>query len=123
IGRAAFAGRTSPRVINGVRSFCGIALVGISSHGIGRHQELEAFRIGGWRAGTAGVHVSASEPLRAGSKANLVSVAIVTHHLAQGKCAVTVRINRRGRVLAGGIMPVVVMLNFGAVPSAITSLE
>ena len=58
----------------------------------------------------AGVHVAAGDPLRAGSHADLVALSVVAHHLADGEGAVTVGIDRRGRVLAGGVVPVVIVI-------------
>ena len=94
VNRAAFAGWTEPGVVNRMRRLCRIALVRITVHRIGREKELEASRIARRRPRTIRVHIAARNVLGTGSNANLITLAVVTHHYAGGESPVAVGIDR-----------------------------
>ena len=125
IGIAAFTGRATPRIIDHIRSQSGVRVTAINAGG--GDEPLVALCIRG-RCSRTTIHVPAANPACAGSHTNLVAAAIISHHGAHGVCAVTIVITGGGGIgptgitgvaIMNGIVPVVVMISRGAIPTAI----
>ena len=111
-----------------MRSQCRIR---ISSCGICRgDHKLETFRISCGRT-VASIHVATAYPFRAGSNADLVSGTVIADDRADGVGAMPVVIARRRRVVTArtevrrsnirvnGVVPVVIMIAYRAVPAPV----
>jgi hypothetical protein len=128
IKRTTFRRRALPGVIGDVRR---LGRVGVAAANPGRRQEpLHAFDVTSWCT-IVGVHVAATNPLRAGRHPNLVTHAIISDHRARGVAAMAKVIARERRIIptgvphavVDGVVPIVIVIGNHAVPTAVVRLK
>ena len=109
------------------------ALVGIALAAAYRSRRKEPFHaldVPG-RSAIARVHVTATNPFRAGRHPDLVTHAIVTDHRSRGVRAVSLVVARERRIIPAriadaimdGVVPVVIVIGIHSVPAAIVRLK
>src|ERR1035437_5922689 len=87
------------------------------------NQELETLDILRGRTGAVSIHIATSDPLRSWRHSNLVTHPVVSDHLAGGECAVIIGIDGNRRVLAGSVVPVVIVIHRRAIPATVMRFQ
>jgi hypothetical protein len=127
---AAFRDRAAPGVNRNVRCLRRVALRWSAVKRVRRQEKFHAFDVSG-RCAVAHVHVTATDPLRAGRHPDLVAHPIVAYRGAGGMTAMEEVIAREWRIIAAritdavvdGIVPVVIVIGVCSVPAAIMRLQ
>ena len=128
VRRTTLGRRTQPGIVGNVRR---LRWVGVAAADPRRRKEpLHALDVTS-RCAIPLVHVTATNPLRAGRHPDLVTHAIVTDHGTGGVRAVRDVVARERRIVAAGIaaavmdgvVPVVIVIGIHSVPATIVRLE
>ena len=130
VNRTTLRGRTAPGVGRYIRRQGRVAFVGRAVEWVRRQEELHALDVPG-RGAIALVHVTATDPLCAGSHSNLVGAAIVANCRANGVTSMEEIVARLGRIIAAwvphavmnGIVPVLIVIRVCSVPATVMRLE
>ena len=121
-------GGQSHELTRNIRSFKWVALA--AAYRVRRKKPFHALEVSGWRA-VALIHVTTTDPFRAGRHANLVTHAVIANCSAYRMSAMTIIVARKRRIIAAGIsnavvdgvMPVVIVIGCDSVPAAVVRLQ
>ena len=122
------AGGQCHRVNGDIRSSKRVALA--AAYRVRRKEPFHALEVSG-RCAVALIHVTTSDPFRAGRHPNLIAHAVIANRSPDRMRAMTVIVARKRRIIAAGIsnavvngvMPVVVVIGRDSVPAAVLRLQ
>jgi hypothetical protein len=130
VKRTALRSRAFPGVNRDVGGLGWVALVGCTVDGIRRKEPLHALHVSG-RGAVALVHVTATDPLRAGRHTDLITHAVVANRGPSRVTSMEEIVAWKRRIIAARIadavvnrvVPVVIMIGVLTVPAAVVGLK